>query len=601
MISTYRRLLALLTPHERRRLAVVFLGVLGRALLEVVGVASVVPFLSVVGNPDLVHQNAILDWLYTTLRFASINRFLLFLGFAVLVVLVGSNAFAALVDWGLHRFSWMRNHSLSRRLLGGYLSRPYVFFLDRNSATLTRNILAETQHLVAGIIIPGLQFLASIAVVACILAFLIFVDPVLAGLSILAMGGAYGTVYLIVRQRLRHLGKVRVQANQGRFKTVGEAFGAIKLLKLVGRERQIVDAFSRASYQFSSTMATQQVISRVPRYALDAIAFGGLLVVILYLLATRRDLGHVLPLMGLYAFAGYRLLPALHNLFSGATQMRFHSAALDALHDDLCRAGLGTLPALHMVEPMPLGDAVELRGVSFHYPAADQPVIQDLTLRIRAGTSVAFVGKTGAGKTTVADLILGLLHPDSGALVVDGQAITAELLPRWQRNLGYVPQEIYLTDDTVAANIAFGVPEDEIDAAAVERAAKIANIHDFVLHELPEGYSTWVGERGVRLSGGERQRIGIARALYHDPQVLVLDEATSALDGATEAAVFQAIENMARIKTLIIIAHRLTTVKACQTVYLLERGRIIAEGTYDELLRDNARFREMARETRHEA
>ncbi len=595
MISTFKKLLQLLTPRERRRLGFVFLGVLGRALLEVVGVASVMPFLSVVGNPEMVQENAVLNWLFTTLGFASVNRFLLFLGFIVLIVLVSANAFAILAEWALYRFSWMRNHSLSRRLLAGYLAKPYVFFLGQSSATLGRNILAETQHLVRGMIIPGMQFLASAAVVICILAFLFVVDPVLAALAILAMGGAYGTIYLLVRQRLRRLGEARVEANNQRFKVSGEAFGAVKLLKLTGRERQAVDTFTRASYRFSSAMASREVISHVPRYALDAVAFGGLLVVVLYLLATRGDLGQVLPLMGVFAMAGYRLLPALQRVFRGVTQIRFHQAALNALYEDL-RAVSGDVPqSTHTVEPLPLTEVLQLREVSFRYPSAEFPVVQNLTMTVEVGTSIALVGKTGAGKTTIADLFLGLLRPDAGALYVDGQEITDELLPRWQRTLGYVPQEIYLTDDTVAANIAFAVPKKEVDMQAVERAARIANIHAFIDNELPHGYDTHVGERGVRLSGGERQRIGIARALYHDPQVLVLDEATSALDGATETAVFQAIDNVAKEKTLIIIAHRLTTVRGCHAVYLLDRGQIIAQGTYDELVAESPEFREMAK------
>ncbi len=594
MISTFRKLLQLLTLHERRRLGLVFLGVTGSALLEVAGVASVLPFLSVIGNPEMIQENAFLNWLYTSLGFASVNRFLLFLGFVVLVVLVGSNVFRAIVHWALYRFSWMRNHSLSRRLLSAYLQRPYVFFLGRHSTTLGRNILAETQHLIQGIVVPGLRLLAGLVVLLFIIAFLIAVDPVLALVVVAAVGGAYGGIYVLVRGRLRRLGAERVEANRDRFKVTGEAFGGIKLLKLLGREREVLDTFSPASYKFSSTMASRQVIAEIPRYALETVAFGGILIIVLYLLATRQHLGQVLPLMGVYVFAGYRLMPAVQQVFAGMSQVRFHQAVLDALFSDL-HGGTETVPRSSALQPLRMEQAVELRQVTFHYPQADRPAVEDISLSVPVGSSIALVGRTGAGKTTVADLLLGLLQPHEGELYVDNQFITDALLPRWQRNLGYVPQDIYLTDDTVAANIAFAVPKKGVDIEAVQRAAKIANIHEFIESELPAAYDTIVGERGVRLSGGERQRIGIARALYHDPQVLVLDEATSALDGATETAVFQAIDNVAKEKTLIIIAHRLATVRGCDTVYLLDHGRIVAQGTYEELLEQSETFREMAK------
>ncbi len=594
MINTFRKLLRLLTPRERRRLGLVFLGVTGAALLELVGVASIMPFLSVIGNPDVVQENAILNWLYTTFNFPSVNRFLLFLGLGVLVVLVASNVFRAVVHWALSRYSWMRNHSLSRRLLSVYLQRPYVFFLGQHSSTLGRNILAEVQQLTRGMVVPGLRMVAGLVVVLFLLGFLIAMDPVLAMVVVVAVGGSYGAIYLFVRRRLRRLGQDRVEANRQRFKITDEAFGGIKLLKLLGREREILDTFSPASYKFSSAMATVKVVREIPRYAIETAAFGGILVIVLYLLATRGDLGEILPLMGLYAFAGYRLMPAIQKAFSGMSEVRFNQAVLDALFDDL-RGVADSVPRKHGLEPFRVEQAIELRGVTFRYPEASGPAVEAIDLSVSTGSSIALVGRTGAGKTTVADIILGLLRPQEGSLFADGREITDELLPHWQRNLGYVPQEIYLTDDTVAANIAFAVPKDKIDMEAVERAAQIANIDRFITSELPHAYNTIVGERGVRLSGGERQRIGIARALYHDPQVLVLDEATSALDGSTEAAVFEAIDNVARTKTLIIIAHRLATVRGCDCVYLLEHGRIVAQGSYDQLIESSETFREMAR------
>jgi ABC-type multidrug transport system fused ATPase/permease subunit len=301
-----------------------------------------------------------------------------------------------------------------------------------------------------------------------------------------------------------------------------------------------------------------------------------------------------MPIIGLYAFASYRLLPALGVIFTGVARIRTSLDALDHLYDDLRQQALAVSVNRDEIEALPLHDTLELRDVTFRYGPAQKPILEDFSLQVKAHTSVAFVGATGSGKTTTVDIILGLLVPERGQILVDGLALTETALPRWQKSLGYVPQHIYLSDDTIAHNIAFGVPYDRVDARAVERAARIANLHEFVL-TLPRGYDTVVGERGVRLSGGQRQRVGIARAMYHDPDVLVFDEATSALDNVTEDSVLQAVEKIARTKTIIMIAHRLSTVQKCDRICVLDRGRIVATGSYDELLETSPKFREMAR------
>ncbi len=323
-----------------------------------------------------------------------------------------------------------------------------------------------------------------------------------------------------------------------------------------------------------------------------------MIVVIVKLINSGGTLGASLPIIGLYAFAGARLFPAAQQIYRSVTTLRFGQAAMEALINDI-RA----LPATSMearsaaqrgAEPLHLVNALELRNVGFAYANSERPVIRDLSLEIKANTTVAMVGTTGAGKTTIVDLILGVLAPRQGSIVVDGTAIDENNVARWQRTLGYVPQDIFLTDDTISGNIAFGVPAEEIDREAIERASRMAKLHDFVMSELPQGYDTHIGERGVRLSGGQRQRVAIARALYRDPDLLVLDEATSALDTETERAVMDAVHNLAKAKTIILIAHRLTTVRECDRIFLLDRGEIAASGTYDQLVDENPKFRALA-------
>jgi ABC-type multidrug transport system fused ATPase/permease subunit len=330
-------------------------------------------------------------------------------------------------------------------------------------------------------------------------------------------------------------------------------------------------------------------------------AFGGILLIVLYFVGTDHgSSSQMIPLLALYAFAGYRLLPALQQIFSGITTVRFSAAALEVLHRDLTEERGDADPELVLKrsegrQPLPFCRAIELRNVSFCYSGVQEPAIKGINLTIDRNTSIGLVGATGSGKTTTVDLILGLLPLASGKMLADGVEINGDTLANWQRNLGYVPQQIYLCDDTITRNIAFGVPDHEIDMAAVTRAARIANLHGFIEKELPEGYETIIGERGVRLSGGQRQRIGIARALYRDPAVLIMDEATSALDGITEESVMDALRALSGEKTIIMIAHRLTTVKDCDIIYHMEHGHIVNQGSYDELLGSSAWFQAAAR------
>jgi ABC-type multidrug transport system fused ATPase/permease subunit len=306
----------------------------------------------------------------------------------------------------------------------------------------------------------------------------------------------------------------------------------------------------------------------------------------------------VIPTLGIFAFSVLRLLPSLQQVYASLASIRSGTAVLDHIHEDytpiLDQLAPQPAAAATLVAPLALTSALELKGLDYAYSAAGRPAVRGIDIRIPARTTIGIVGGTGAGKTTLIDLILGLLTPQAGEIVVDGVAITEANLRAWQRSLGYVPQSIYLTDDTIARNIAFGVPADRIDMQAVERAARIAALHDFVVQDLPKGYETLVGERGVRLSGGQRQRIGIARALYSDPSLLILDEATSALDNITERVVMEAVQNIRADKTIIIIAHRLTTVRQCDAIFLLEKGQVASVGTYDELVAQNETFRKMA-------
>jgi ATP-binding cassette, subfamily B, bacterial PglK len=593
MLSTYRKLYDLLDGRERRLCVIVFALMLLVALFEVVGVASIMPFIAVLSNPQVIETNAYLAWAYETFAFRSADSFLFWLGFVVFLLLMTSIAVKAFSFWVQVRFSNMRNHSLGCRLVAGYLGQPYQWFLNRHSSEFATSVLQEVSQVVNSSLFPAMQVIAHGLIALFLLGLLIVVDPFLAGSVAIVLGGAYGLIFFTVRNYLTRIGMLRRLANRRRFHVVNEAFGGIKDVKIAGLEAAYLERFRVPSAELARRASTAKIIGQLPSFAMQGLVFGGMIVVVLYLMATRGGFHEALPMLALYAFAGYRLMPALQALYSEVSALRFSQPALDALHEDMRLLGSNRL---HANEPRRLGlrQQLELKDVRYCYPGAAQAALDGVTLTISAYTTIGVVGTTGSGKTTLVDVVLGLLAPERGLLCADGRALTSESLRAWQRSLGYVPQQIYLTDDTVTANIAFGVPPARIDRVAVERAARIANLHDFVVTELPDGYDTTVGERGIRLSGGQRQRIGIARALYHDPDVLILDEATSALDNLTERAVMEAVHNLGRRKTIILIAHRLSTVQACDCIFMLEHGHVVGSGTYDELVAAHSGFRAMA-------
>ena len=591
----FKKILGLLTAPERKRAGVLMAMILMMAFLDMLGVASILPFMAVLADPELVQTNAMLNTAFTVSRHIGINtteQFLLALGVLVFVLLVTSLAFKALTTYAQTRFALMREYSIGKRLVEGYLHQPYSWFLNRHSADLGKTILSEVSTVIGGSMIPLMTLMAQSTVALALLILLIIVDPQLALSVGVVLGLIYAGIFAVMSGWLKRLGQARIKANQERFTAVSEAFGAAKEVKVGRLEQAYVKRFAKPAEIYAKGRATAQVIAQLPRYALEAVAFGGILLVVLYLMAKSGSFATALPIIALYVFAGYRLMPALQQIYGAFTRLRFASPALDALHRDL-----GSLQTTNIrydyPSPLPFTQAIRLEQVSYRYPNASHQALSDVDLSIPADSTVGFVGATGSGKTTTVDVILGLLEPQKGRLSVDGQPITADNRREWQRVIGYVPQHIYLADDSVAANIAFGVNAREIDQQAVERAAKIANLHEFVSNDLPQRYATTVGERGVRLSGGQRQRIGIARALYHNPKVLILDEATSALDNLTEQAVMEAVNNLGHDITIIVIAHRLSTVKKCNQIYLLEQGEVKASGTYDELTRRNLQFAAM--------
>ena len=570
-MRTLRDLLCVLQPEERRRLALIAIGLAGTALLEVIGVASVIPFLTLVGDPTAADRLPYLAALRDGLGLADPRGFLIATGLAALLAILTTAVANAGLTYTQLLFTHLTGYGLARRLLFRYLDRERLFFAQANSAELAKNVLSETDRVVIGVLTPLTVIASRAASALAVIGFLLLYAPGLALVLGGGFGGLYVGIYLFVRARLARIGARSVVDNETRFRVVQETLGALTELKLYGRAERFASRFDAPAKAFAADSAASHVTGQLPRFVIEAVAFGGVIVVVLFALAQGLDTAGILPLLGLFAFAGYRMLPAFQNIFNALALLRFTLPAARLIVDEL-----GDEPArpLRDARRLPFRDAVRFEGVGFDYEP-DRPTLSGIDLVIPAGATVGLVGRTGSGKSTLVGLLLGILAPDAGRISVDGVVLTRETLPAWQNRVGYVPQDVFLVDGTVAENIALGL--DDPDASCVERAARLAGLHAFVT-ALPQGYATRVGERGARLSGGQRQRIGIARALYHEPDVLVFDEATSALDGETEAAVMRALRELAGMHTLVMIAHRLTTLERADTVYVLEAGRVIAAG-----------------------
>lgn len=594
MIATIGKLLYFLDRRERRNALLLLVMVLVMGLIEVVGIASIVPLIAVLSNPQIVHTNQYLATVYSGLAFTNTNSFLIFLSASVFIVVVGRTAFSAFTTFALARYAHMRAHTISFRLLNNYLGRPYGWFLSRHSADMGKAVLSEVEQVVKGSLMPVLELTSQVIIATCIIMLIILVQPLVAGTATVVMGGSYVLIYFGLRRFLAKIGQERLLSNSQRFQIAQEALGGIKDVKIGGLEQGYLRRFNKASHRLARRRTMLHIVSAMPRYILELAATGGILAVVLALLIRGNgDLSTTLPMLALYAFAGLRLLPTLQKIYKSIVKLRFGGPALDALYTDFHEQVRGPDPAAG-AQPLALSKTIALSNVSFSYPNSEQASLRNVTLTIPALSTTGFVGSTGAGKSTVVDVILGLLEPQQGEILVDDEVIGHHNVRSWQKSIGYVPQQIFLVDESIAANIAFGVNPDKIDMDAVQRAAGAAQLHDFIANRLPQGYETTVGERGIRLSGGERQRLGIARGLYHDPEVLVLDEATSALDNLTERAVMDTVQNLARRKTVILIAHRLSTVRKCDTIFLMDQGRIKKSGTYDDLLATDESFRHMA-------
>ena len=591
----FKKLFLILSPYERKRAWFLLIMIIVMALIDMLGVASIMPFIALLTNPEIIETNAILKFAYLKGSFFGIEneqQFLIATGIFVFLLLISSISFKVLTTYFQSRFIEMTKHNISERLVGKYLHQPYTWFLDRNSSILGKSILSEVGNVMGRGLTPMISLISNSLLTLLLFILLVLVEPMLTLIVILIVSIFYGLVYKFNQNLIKRIGEENFKSNELRFKVLLEAFGATKEIKLAGLENIFLNQFSNPSKIIAKNSSLINIISQIPKYTLEAISFGGMILIIIYFMISRGDITNVLPVIALYAFAGYRLMPAVQKIFVNITNLKVVGPSINSLYEDL--KNLKRSENYGNKDFLKLEKEIKLKNISYNYPNSSRTVLKNINLNIPVHQTIGIVGETGSGKTTAVDIILGLIEAQEGSLEVDGKVIDKKNKRAWQNSIGYVPQQIFLADDTISSNIAFGKKNSEINQEDVERASKIANLHEFIDKELPLKYQTQIGEKGVRLSGGQRQRIGIARALYHRPELVVFDEATSSLDNLTEKKVMEAIYNTKNKITKILIAHRLSTVKKCDKIFLFEKGCLVKEGTFEELIKISEKFRAIA-------
>ena len=570
----------ILSKEEKKDGAKLLILIMAMGIFDVLGVASILPFMSVASDSSFIESNQLAMGIYNYLGFDDHKSFVMFSGLSVITLIITSTIFKLMTNYTMYRFTFNREHSISMRLLSGYLNQPYSWFLNQHSSDLSKSILADVREVVARCILSSIMVASNLFLAILIVTMLIVVDPATALSVFLVFGAISCALYFSVSSVLENIGTDRLAANTARFKASTETFSLIKEIKILGKEKHYASIFGQATKKFVEKEILMQLISTFPRYAIEMVVFVAMITIILFNLADDLALTTIIPIVALYAFAVYRLMPAMQVIFANISFFKASASVLDFISEKYQQ--LSILTTLQ-------GDSnrhnfqneITFNNLSFRYQKAEKDALSQISINMPANNIIGIIGPTGCGKTTLVDVLMGLLTPNQGELCVDGVQICEDNVRQWQRCIGYVPQHISLIDESISANIALGEHPSEVNMDAVVSAAKVANIHDFILSELKDGYETKIGDKGIRISGGQRQRLGLARALYNKPNVLVLDEATSALDGETEQVVMDAVNNLGRQITVVIIAHRLSTLAKADVVYKLDKGRLQSQGSYE--------------------
>jgi ATP-binding cassette, subfamily B, bacterial PglK len=581
------KLFNLLNSKERKRAYILLIVILFMAVFDMLSVASFFPFISAILNPEMLEINIFLKNSFIFAKNLGITEqkeFVLLLGVLAFVVLILSLIFKAACIYMFASFAFQQKYSFSSFLVESYLGQPYTWFLSCSTTELSKTILSEIDNVVENGLLPLLNMISQAMIVVILIIMLSIIEPIVALSAVFMFSAAYITIYIFVRDRVRLYGDARLKNNQIRYSLISEIFGAFKEIKVGKEQKFYLNRFNLSSEKIASLQSKSHLIGHLPRFVLEGVVFGGAILIILILTEQNKSISEYVPVVAIYVLAGYRIMPAMQQIFFSMTQISFTEPAINDLSKEII-----SLPSViknnHKKNILKFEKEIALKNIHFNYENKQKFSLEKISLKIPVNNMVGLVGHSGSGKTTIADLITGLLEAKKGSLEVDGQVISKYNRRAWQSLIGYVPQNIFLSNDTIAANIALGLYKENIDKEKIKICAKMVNLHNFICNQLPLQYETKIGESGKLFSGGQRQRIGIARALYRNPKLLILDEATNALEKITEFEIINSLRIMNKNITILIVTHRLSSLKNCDNIFVFDKGKLKETGKFDQLVK----------------
>ena len=565
------------------------------AIFELIGIASIGPFMVLVSDFSVLEGDNFIARIYSVSGLTNHYDFTFLIGILVLLLLLIGSFISMYTTWVLSIFGQEVGVKIGDRLFEFYLNKPWLYHTSVSSSTLTKQISVEANRITTGVITPLMQLNSKIITAIFISIALLFYNPLITISALIIFTLSYYIIYRIVRYRLSINGDMVSQSSKERFKLMAEGFGGVRDILLSRCQNNYVNIFVRSGDKYSHHHGETIALAHVPRYIMEFVVFGSLIIFLLYLLNKYNgEFGMILPVLSIYTLASFKIIPALQQIYASIVLIRGNISSFDSIKQDLEESfDMANNSISKNNKSLLIRDSIELNGIQFTYPGKNIPAIEGLNIKIPVNKIIGISGSSGSGKSTIIDILIGLIQPDKGEILIDGTPLLSENIGNWQDKIGFVAQSIFLSDASIMENIAFGLSKNDIDISKVHRAIELSHLSK-VIAELPKGVETMVGERGVQLSGGQRQRIGIARALYHDPEILIFDEATSALDGTTEKTIMDAIHDFSGLKTIIMIAHRLTTLKKCDLIYFIDQGRVVDSGNFENLINNNSEFKKMA-------